>query len=556
MMKVFTAIIAVITTFAAALNVVRNSDAISINSENIRDDSGSCGTNTSWYLDRSTFTLIINGTGSIDSYYSAAGAPWYPNRSYIYSIVIEEGVTSIGFYAFCDMSNLHNITIPSTVTSITSGAISWTSELKWIYVNESNANYASIDGVLFNKAKTLLVSYPCQRNNTFKIPDGVISIGGYSFSGCKNLTYVNIPPTVTTIGEFSFSRCSNLAYVNIPSTVKTISSGAFQSCSKLENVTIPYGVTYLKAITFSYCSSLKSISIPESVKIIENQVFLSCSSLESVIIPSTVSSIGPVAFARCSSLSSLTYLGSVPPQYSSSPFASCDALKRVCVPVDYNSSSFCGIDVYSNLTKFDHLRNNQCYEILVCGEDDDDVTIKKRDSAIAWENQTNGCVVYECDNARGNVLWNKCNNSDGIDRTCMNDECVAYNTLIDKGWIVEIELKDVNITELNTTEVIERLSSLTGIDLNGVEIGIDFNDKGHITSIIVAINNGDDAKTIADAVNKIEEDECKGKEDDILCMSKKAKVISKGSVSGTPQLSLTITNMIIPLIIFIISRWV
>jgi hypothetical protein len=81
-----------------------------------------------------------------------------------------------------------------------------------INVATGNANYASENGVLFNNAKTRLITYPAGRDGTYDIPSNVTSIGDYAFEGCKFLMSVTVPNSVTSIGYSAFSDCPNLRF--------------------------------------------------------------------------------------------------------------------------------------------------------------------------------------------------------------------------------------------------------------------------------------------------------------------------------------------------------
>ena len=132
------------------------------------------------------------------------------------SVTIPSNVTSIGDYAFSDCSNLISITIPSSVTSIGSSAFSNCSSLTGITVDSQNPVYSSVDGVLFNKHITNLITYPAgKQESTYTIPSSVTSIGHWAFSECSNLVSITIPSSVTSIGAGAFVGCSNLTNVTV-----------------------------------------------------------------------------------------------------------------------------------------------------------------------------------------------------------------------------------------------------------------------------------------------------------------------------------------------------
>ena len=179
----------------------------------------------------------------------------YLNGELVTELVIPDGVTSIGDYAFSGCSGLTSITIPNSV----------------------------------------------------------ISIGGSAFSGCTGLTSITIPNSVTSIGSSAFSGCTGLTSITIPNSVISIGGSAFSGCTGLTSIKIPNSVTSIVDYTFYNCSGLTSVTIGNGVTNIGNYAFSGCSGLTSITIPNSVTSIGSDAFQDCSNLNKAIWLTNTPP---------------------------------------------------------------------------------------------------------------------------------------------------------------------------------------------------------------------------------------------------
>ena len=304
--------------------------------------SGSCGANVRWRLENGVLT--ISGSGAMYNYrseiyhkddipreygdddiwvnsnwYYHITSPWFSHHKDIKHVVIEDGVTNIGNYAFCACENMMDITMPTSLTSIGK-----------------------------------LAFWSCNRISRIKIPDGVTRIGWQAFLECENLTYVDIADSVTTIEQAAFNRCQRLSTVNLPKNITALADGTFRDCIALEQIVIPNGVVSLDG--FSGCSSLRNINIPDSVTSIEPYAFSGCSSLQNITIPDSVTRIGSKAFSSCTSLTSIRIPASVTAffnQYADSdvwwkddiasfPFDNCTSI--VEIRVDTGNPSYKAID--------------------------------------------------------------------------------------------------------------------------------------------------------------------------------------------------------------------
>ena len=307
------------------------------------------------------------------------------------SITIPNTVTEIGSSAFYGCTSLTSIMIPDSVTSIDSSAFGGCSSLTAINVATKNQNYVSINGVLYNKDKTTIMRYPAgKKDENYKIPDGVTSIGDDTFEDCISLTSITIPDSVTSIGSSAFYDCTSLTSITIPDSVTSIDRYAFCGCTSLASVTIPDsvtiigswafkdctsltainvasenrnyvsvngvlynndktelicypagkkdknykildGVTSIDRFAFSGCTNVTSITIPVSVTSIDKYAFSGCLSVKSITMPNSVTEIGSYAFRDCSSLTSITMPDSVT-EIGSYAFSGCSSLTSITIP--------------------------------------------------------------------------------------------------------------------------------------------------------------------------------------------------------------------------------
>jgi len=242
-----------------------------------------------------------NGAITLTNYTGTGGA-----------VVISNFVTSIGYEAFYNRASLTSVTIPGSVTSIGGNAFAFCPSLTVITVDVQNANYSSLNGVLFDKSQNILIQCPGGAAGSYTIPINVTNIGNSAFAVCSSLTNVTIGTNVTSIGEGAFDNCNNLTGITIPNSVSYMGNDAFSYCTNLTNVTIGTNVTKIGNDAFNYCTSLTSITIPNSVTNIGNYAFCFCTSLANVTIPSGVTSIDYSAFGSCAILTGVHFRGNSP----------------------------------------------------------------------------------------------------------------------------------------------------------------------------------------------------------------------------------------------------
>jgi hypothetical protein len=190
-------------------------------------------------FNKSQTTLVavppgICGSYTIPTTVTIIGYYAFTTCSGLTSVTIPASVTNIWPLAFSFCSSLTNATIPASVTLIEPGLFLECPRLT-MEVDPNNSFYTTVDGVLFYKNPKILVAYPCSRTGSYTVPDGVASIGSYSFYGSA-LGSVTMPNSVAFVGQYAFAYCPILT-----------------------NITISAGVTYLLPNSVTYCYDLTAI---------------------------------------------------------------------------------------------------------------------------------------------------------------------------------------------------------------------------------------------------------------------------------------------------------
>lgn len=227
-----------------------------------------------WNLDENG-VLTISGKGDMQDYDPAFEAPpWVVYHGAVRSIVVEEGISSIGDYAFAGFESLTNVILPQSltrigeksfancvgmytvyipagVTLIEEAAFRGCDSLAEFNVDGRNLSYCSIDGALLNKSCTVFIQLPAGANKTdYYIPASVTEIEAGAFYGCRKLSSVTIPGSVREIKELTFCGCTAMTQIVLPMSVRIIRPSAFTEKVYGAGGTSYIGCTAMKKIHY------------------------------------------------------------------------------------------------------------------------------------------------------------------------------------------------------------------------------------------------------------------------------------------------------------------
>ncbi len=209
----------------------------------------------SWDTLVNTYGMDVSKDYNALNYNTTASSPYYvlTNKTELsggVKLVIDNEVTKIGEWAFCECISLTSVSIGNSVTSVGSRA--------------------------FEGCKSL---------RSITIPDSVTSIGYEAFYGCGSLTYT-LYNNAIYLGNANNSYVAlieanntGITYCNIHPNTQILAGGAFENCTNLTNVTIGNRMKSISNSTFYSCTSLTSMTIPDSVTYIGDYAFANCHSL-------------------------------------------------------------------------------------------------------------------------------------------------------------------------------------------------------------------------------------------------------------------------------------
>ena len=346
-----------------------------------------------WEFDESTGTLTLTGSGDmsnysyLDDYGIQDLPPWSAYLSEIKTIILPDGLWSIGRDAFRNCTKLESITIPDSVREIRMHAFKDCTSLKTIDFGSGveQIGYRAFDGCTALKSITLPGSGETVEDEAFQncaamtsatLEPGVKSINANVFRNCKKLTSIKIGDGIEHIGESAFRNtgwwdaqpngvlyidhcligykgsypqnvvirdgtkmiadyalwgCINMTSVTIPDSVEYIGKAAFGTCRGLTSLTIPYGVKSIGQYAFNRVENVKTIVIPDSVTFMGVAAFQGCTALESFTLPNHLERIEQMTFSGCSALKSIVIPDSVT-EICENAFSDCTSLASITIP--------------------------------------------------------------------------------------------------------------------------------------------------------------------------------------------------------------------------------
>lgn len=233
------------------------------------------------------------------------------------TVILNEGLETIGNRAFYNSNTLTAVTIPTTVTSIADEVFAWTQKLATVTFAQPSQLESMGTNVFFANNSLTTITLPTSLKTTREtfntcyaleeiiIPDGsqLETIGAYFANDCsrlKRVVFEGSCDNLTLVNTCAFDGDTSLEYINLPKSVKTIGNQAFRNCKNLKKVEFAEDAALENILkgAFADCG-LESITIPGKIVTIEPEAFRNCDVLETVSLPQSTTFVSPTAFKGC-----------------------------------------------------------------------------------------------------------------------------------------------------------------------------------------------------------------------------------------------------------------
>lgn len=245
--------------------------------------------------------------------------PLYVDNVLLENVVIPDGITAIGNYAFYNCSSITDVSMGDNVTEIGDCAFDGCEQLRsatlgngvQIIGNQAFSICVSLENISLPDSVRQLgqgVFYGCSSLKTVKWSSRLSFIPELTFAGCQSLNDLSfLPESVTAIGDYCFYFCHGLTDATLGTGLQKLGSRTFHECQALREVTFHNPDTKIGMYAFSCCPALTLINLPENMQLLSTGLLMECTSLPSIKIPAGVTEIGDVALANCSSLRYISF---------------------------------------------------------------------------------------------------------------------------------------------------------------------------------------------------------------------------------------------------------
>ena len=249
-------------------------------------------------------TMLQVGNGVVNNTKSTFGG-----AAKLEKIILNDGLESIGSYAFSSMANVPKMAVPKTTEVIGNYA----------FFNSAVTEITLYQGIIdigqyaFSKTNIISMEIPesvqtlgnrtlesCTRLDTLEIWDGdttLDSVPEYMCNGCTMLRKITLPDRVSLIKKYAFNGCANIYSLTIPGNISAIETYAFSDCTGIQRLTLSEGVSEIGTYCFNNCQSLLSVSLPSTLKRIPSFAFGYAKSLQEIVLPEGLEYIDTDAFS-------------------------------------------------------------------------------------------------------------------------------------------------------------------------------------------------------------------------------------------------------------------
>ena len=437
--------------------------------------SGSCGAGVNWEYNPATKILIISGNGSMTDYASGSTTPWASYMTQIETVIVSDGVTSVGTNALNGATALQTVTMPASLAEIKLNAFAGCTKISYAYVDREEGTVDIRGGntylvlVLLYKASTPPVNpNPGQPGDpsipgteiggeipgssltwTYSAATHALNIKGTgaipNYASAKaapwsayasDITAITVQEGITRVGNNAFGNMTSLIDVYLPQSLTSIGDNVFNGCTAIKTVKLPDGLTSMGKGVFRNCSSLKSIEIPAGIREIDDYSFCDCVALETVTLNKGLERIGYRAFYNCKSLKFIEFPSTLQ-EIEDEAFCGCSGLEGVVIS---SSPLYIGKDAFAGCTSLVKVILDDCNPPEV--EEGNECLTDHYVESKASGTLSNG-VQWEVDRVDGTLTF--FGNGEVIREQAWLDEMMFVDTVIFDNGITGIEaglLKD------------------------------------------------------------------------------------------------------------------